>query len=128
MFGEEPIFGQKIITVDEKERIIIPPYTKREEGEKLVLCWDEDLKLYKILSINKIVENIKKIDEIIEKTSEKTKILKYKLNKLNLVRSILICDTVDKQGRYSVKDIFNKKEKILTIGCYVSLIIDKLNK
>ena len=37
MFGEESIYGQSIIHLDDKRRIILPKYTYAEKGDKLVI-------------------------------------------------------------------------------------------
>ena len=63
MFADETLLGQYEAKTDNKGRIIIPKWTKREAGEVLICLKDTSLNAYRIY-------NEKNVDYIIEEFSK----------------------------------------------------------
>ena len=42
MFGENEIYGQKIMNIDAKNRIVLPSFTGSTSGEKMVIQREEE--------------------------------------------------------------------------------------
>ena len=78
MFGEEKMFGQTEVSVDEKNRFVLPLFTKREQGDNLVLVEDNDLNIFRIYHIDAIEKMFDQINEKLKssKTDEERKINK----------------------------------------------------
>ena len=126
MFGDIPIIGKNEVNVDSKGRIFIPAYTKREKGETLVLCKDNDLNIHVIYSSKRIEESLEKIDKKIENAKTDKERVKYKKAKYEILKSIIKTANVDSQGRMLIGLEFKEYEKVLTIGNYDSLIIEPI--
>ncbi|MBR6690475.1 MAG: hypothetical protein IKL65_04015 [Bacilli bacterium] len=124
MFGEKPMFGQNEIKVDEKGRIFIPAYTKREPGEELVLMYNENLKLHEIYSVQKLDDRFKKLSDLIDKSITKKEKNFYEKMLLELSKSILRSETIDCQGRFLTGKVFEGQEKVLCTGAHDHLIIE----
>lgn len=128
MFGDEVILGQSQLTVDQKGRVFIPPYTKREEGDRLVLFYDNDLNVYEIHSFDEIKKEISKIKNKIENSKTKLEKIEYKKELYEYSKSILMCSRVDKNGRALFSDVFKPGSTLLSIGCKDYLTIEPPKK
>ncbi len=126
MFGDVPIIGKSEVNVDPKGRIFVPAYTKREKGETLVLCKDNDLDVYVIYSSKKIEEILETIDKKIENSKTDEERIRYKKERLEILKSIIKMANLDKQNRMLIGLEFKEYEKVLTIGNYDSLIIEPI--
>ena len=126
MFGDIPIIGKNEVNVDSKGRIFIPAYTKREKGETLVLCKDNDLNIHVIYSFKRIEESLEKIDKKIENSKTDEERIRYKKERLEILKSIIKMANLDKQNRMLIGLEFKEYEKVLTIGNYDSLIIEPI--
>ena len=126
MFGDIPIIGKNEVNVDSKGRIFVPAYTKREKGETLVLCKDNDLNIHVIYSFKRIEESLEKIDKKIENSKTDEERIRYKKERLEILKSIIKMANLDKQNRMLIGLEFKEYEKVLTIGNYDSLIIEPI--
>lgn len=128
MFGEESIYGQSEVTLDDKGRIILPTDTKREKGDSLVLARDNDTLQYEICSYqmfdkiinelrNKVLNSTNKIDEIY-----------YKKRIYEISKSIVKKLKVDSQGRVNIGKIYGEIDKILCIGACDRLILEPVDE
>ena len=86
MFGETGIFGQHELSIDSKGRIAIPVNTKREEGEELVLLYNDELKVYEIYSSRRLEERYKELNEFILNSKNERQKKFYELRLLKLSR------------------------------------------
>ena len=123
MFGEEAMFGQTELKIDSKTRLIIPAYTKREEGDKLILVEDTDLNIYRILKQEVATSSYYKTKEELLKTNDPEEEIKLKLELLKLGGKILKKLEVDKQGKVLLGERFKNVEKVNVIGSCDHLIL-----
>ncbi len=129
MFAEKPLYGIKEIAIDDKGRIMLPKFTKRETGDELILLFDSKTSQYKIY-------NSKRYDEIIDilqkyslKAINKSDRLKYKKRIYEMCKNVLRTLTVDKQNRVFLGKIFpNSTRRILCTGVSDHLIIKPINE
>lgn len=125
MFGEKPIFGQNEITIDSQGRMFVPANTKRENGEELVLLYNDNLKLFEMYSVEKLKIRFENLAELIEKARTKKEKAFYEKMLLELSKSVLKNGKVDAQGRFSVGKVFEPNEKLLTTGAFDHLILEQ---
>ena len=124
MFGDQSIYGQSTIHLDDKKRIILPKYTFAEEGDSLlVLNEGEYLTIH---SEKEFEEKLKQKELELEEASSKTKKSK-KRELLILYSSILKKVTCDKQGRITLGNIIDSNE-IKCIGAREYLILEPQKK
>ncbi len=109
MFGEKSIYGQSIVHIDDKNRIILPKYTYAEPGDKLLVINEGEY-----LAIHSE-------QEIEEKLKQKEKELDKK-ELFMLYSSILKKVECDKQGRITLGDITDSNE-LECIGAREYLIL-----
>lgn len=128
MFGEEILLGQNELKVNSKGRIFIPADTKREQGEKLILLYNEELGVHEIYSVKTIEEMFKKLNDNILNSKTKEEEIVYKKRLYQLSKSILRCEKVDCQGRILTGKVFEGQEKVLSIGVQDHLIIEPIKK
>ena len=124
MFGEESIYGQSIIHLDDKNRIILPKYTGAEKGDKLVIVRKKG---YLSVEREDILDSkIKELERLCLKSvdSEKTK---YEIEFYKMCSSILKKVTCDSQGRITLGNIVDRNE-IKCIGARQSLILEPQKK
>lgn len=129
MFGEEPLKEEQTVelTLDDKDRILIPDFTKREKGDVLVVYKNKD-NTCTILNFNKfeqVYDYLKKmsLDETVP--LEERKINRKKI--LNLCKSVLKKSTVDAQGRITIGNLFKGRKKVLVTGKKDYLIIKPID-
>lgn len=123
MFADETLLGQCDAKTDNKGRIIIPKWTKREAGEVLICLKDKSLNLYRIYnenSIDYIIEEIKKFKEKCKNIEDLEQIKKIELE---FYKSIIIKAKVDKQGRFLIGEELQEKTLKL-IGAGNNLILE----
>lgn len=128
MFAEEPIFGKNEMSVDEKGRIFIPAYTKREPGEDLVLIENKDLDAYEIYSVLKLKERYEELNKLMYESTKKADKRKYQKMILEISKSIILSRKVDKQGRILTGKVFEGCDKVSITGVCDHLIIEKIKK
>ena len=119
MFGEESIYGQSIIHLDDKKRIILPKYTYAEAGDKLLVINDGEY--LSIHSEQEFEEKLRQKELELEKSNLKLKNAK-KRELLILYSSILKRVTCDKQGRITLGNITDSSE-LKCIGAREYLIL-----
>lgn len=121
MFGEGNIYGQTSVTLDSKDRIVLPTFTYAEHEDELLVINKEDyLYVCKEEKIENIVSNLEQ-KYIYSNLDEKKQI---ELRLLKIYRSILKKVEVDKQKRINLGGIEIPDKKILCIGTRDSLILD----
>ena len=123
MFGEEAMFGQTELKIDNKTRLIIPAYTKREEGDKLILVEDADLNIYRILKLEVATTSYYKTKAELLQTNDPEEEIKLKKELLKLGGKILKILEVDKQGKVLLGERFKNVEKVNVIGSCDHLIL-----
>ena len=124
MFGEEALLGKIELTLDSKNRLILPTSTKREPGEVVVIVEDKDLDLYKIYSESKITAIFDKLNEELIKATKKTDEINYKKKILELSRTIIRSVKVDKQGKIYLGTKFTNVTNVNLIGAYDHMILE----
>ena len=76
MFGENLLIGQKIVKIDGKNRIYLPPFTKAEKNDEIALINKIDstgypyVKLYLLKKYKEIAERLQKLQENATSTQE----------------------------------------------------------
>jgi len=124
MFGEEKILGQIEATIDDKNRLILPIFTKREKDDNLVLIEDKDFNIFRIYTFEQISKIFEKINDNLLKATTEKEIKKYKKQTYNLSKSILKSSKVDKLGRVAVGETFSEIDKVNVIGAYDHVILE----
>lgn len=124
MFGEEYLKGQSEAKFDQKGRMIIPIWTKREEGDNLVCIKDERLNLYRIYNGKIIDSYIKKFEEIKLKCITIEDLETIKKIELEFYKSIISTAKLDKQGRFMINDNELKGKTVKIIGAGNNLILE----
>ncbi|MBQ9072205.1 MAG: hypothetical protein IJY25_03515 [Bacilli bacterium] len=132
MFRTEGICGQLEMSVDDKNRMILPEHTGAEPGEKLVIVRNKESKCYDIyaekhyqkklqLQIDYLENKLKTAIDI--KMREKLQLL------LNDIYSCILAEvTCDKQRRIVITSILEENEKVTkvkTIGAFDHLMLRK---
>ena len=80
MFGEEEIFGNFKISIDERNRIVLSSFTHAEKGDKIIIQKDTDgLIISNELRIIKIMEELEEALKFVKNSSE-GKIIKEKID------------------------------------------------
>ncbi len=121
MFGEGNIYGQTSVSLDTKDRIILPVFTYAEPKDELLVINKEDyLYVCKEEKIENIVNNLEQ-KYIYSNLDEKKQI---ELELLKIYRAILKKVEVDKQRRLNLGGIDILDKKILCIGAKDSLILE----
>lgn len=127
MFGEKSLYGNDVLKIDDKGRIFLPKYTKKEKDDELVLRYDEENAKYEIYSIDRYDQ----IMNILEKYSIKSTNVKerkyYEKRIYEISKSILKKLKVDSQGRVNIGDIDTESSKILCIGARDHLILEPVD-
>lgn len=124
MFGEERMFGQSEQIIDKKTRLVLPSYTKREEGEKLLLIEDKELNIYRIFR-KEIISGVFDINnEKLLNVKKSSEILKIKKELLKLSKMVLKSLEVDKNGRVILGETFKNIEKVNVIGASDHIILE----
>lgn len=128
MFGEKSIYGQSSVKIDNKGRMFLPAFTKREIGDNLVLIRDNDISRYKICSSNRLDEIIKELRQ--KKLAALTEIEKenYSKAELLLIKSFIKNLKVDNQKRVNTGKIFEGIDRILCIGDFDSIILEPIEE
>lgn len=75
MFAEQEMLGQATIVMDSKKRIILPPFTYREEGDTLVVIVDNKENLVELMEFNQLYQKY----QMIRKEGNLTYLKKYYL-------------------------------------------------
>ena len=119
MFGEQSIYGQSNVRIDDKNRIILPKYTYAEAGDKLLVINDGEY--LSIHSEQEFEEKLRQKELELEKSSLKQKNAK-KRELLILYSSVLKRVTCDKQGRITLGNITDSNE-LKCIGAREYLIL-----
>ena len=121
MFGKESIYGQLSVTLDEKNRIILPKFTYVEPKETLLVVDKEQyLSICREEKIDKIIKDLER--KYVFSSFESKKEIDIQL--LKIYRSILKKVQSDNQHRISLGGIDIQDKKILCIGAKDSLILD----
>lgn len=128
MFGEKPMFGQAEVSIDNKGRIFLPTFTSREEGDQVVLVFNDILGVHEIYSVSALEEKFKQIEEQIVKATTKKEEIFYKKRLYQLSKSVLRSVKVDSQGRVLVGKTFEGEDKLLTTGAYDRIMIEPIKK
>ena len=124
MFGEERMFGQSEQIIDKKTRLVLPSYTKREEGEKLLLIEDKELNIYRIFR-KEVISGVFDINnEKLLNVKKSSEILKIKKELLKLSKMVLKSLEVDKNGRVILGETFKNIEKVNVIGASDHIILE----
>lgn len=124
MFGEESIYGQSIIHLDDKKRIILPKYTSAEKGDKLVIVRRKGLLYVEREDI--LDAKIKELERLCSRSVEPKK-TKLEVEFYKMCSSILKKVTCDSQGRITLGNITDSDE-IKCIGARESLILEPQKK
>ena len=121
MFGEESMYGQSVVHLDNKNRIFLPKFTYVEKDDSLLIIDKEDyLSIYKE---DLFEEKIKYLEDLyINSDSNRKREIDVEL--LKLYSSILKKVKADNQHRISLGGIETDKEEFLCIGARNHAILD----
>lgn len=128
MFGEKPLYGIDELKVDIKGRIFLPKYTKREQGDELVLLYDKKTSKYEIYSVKRYNEIMDILQKYSLKAVNESDRSKYKERMNQMCKSILKKVTVGTQNRIAIGKIFPNTNKVLCTGVYDHLIIEPIEE
>ena len=107
MFGDESIYGQSTIHIDDKKRIILPKYTGAKKGDKLVIVRKKG---YLHVEREDILDTkIKELERICSRSVDPEK-TKLEIELFKMYSSILKKVTCDSQGRITLGDIVDSRE------------------
>ena len=117
MFGENEIYGQKIMNIDVKNRIVLPSFTGSASGEKMVIQREEEtFNLMLQRYINLLTE---RYERIITLSNNKNEIFKARQELENLYNTILTMVETDYQKRivlpWEEMNMKEEKQKILKL-------------
>ena len=124
MFGEQSIYGQSTVRLDDKKRIILPRFTFAEAGDNLLVVNEgEYFSIYKEKILEEQIE--RKELEFEMANSRQKKVMKKEL--LILYSSILKKVVCDKERRITLGDIIDGDE-IQCIGAKNHVILKVKNE
>lgn len=63
MFAEQEMLGQATVSIDQKKRIILPPFTYREEGDTLILINGYQENFVELMAYEKFCQLFQKIKD-----------------------------------------------------------------
>lgn len=113
MFGEESIYGQSIIHIDDKNRAFIPKFTGVEKDDNLlILNKGEHIDIY---SVEAFEESLKQLEKSFFGNDLQMK-QQLDLEILKLYSSILRKVKVDSQARINFGNVELEDKEILCIG------------
>lgn len=127
MFGEKPLYGTVELKVDNHGRVYLPKYTQKEVNDELVLIYDEEIMKYEIYGIDKFNKIMEILGKYAIKSTIKSERLYYKRRICEISKSILKKLKVDNHGRISLGENYVNEDKVLCIGAYDHLIIEKID-
>ena len=127
MFGDKPIFGQTILNIDSKNRIIVPIYTNREYGEELLLLYNKDFDIYEIYSTKRLEERYIHLNYLVLNATNKKEKNFYEKRLLELSKSILKSIKVEVNGKIALGKYFEGQKELLCTGANDHLIIEPVN-
>lgn len=132
MFGEETIYGQATMSLDDKNRIILPKFTHREVGDKLVIVKNDESNSYDVYREDKYSEKLKAqidyLEDKLNKTIDQKKREELQVLLNDLYSHVLASVKCTYQGRIVITSILEKGEKldqVEVIGAYDHLMIKK---
>lgn len=126
MFGENSIYGKKVLNKDSKGRIFLPSFTGASDKDQLLLVENnENIDLYKEETYDKL---IKELYGIYSNEIDIEKRLKLKSTIERLCSVILKKVSVDKQRRILITPYFNEEESIECFGAKDHLVLCKIKK
>lgn len=114
MFGDKPIFGNKTIKIDNKNRCIIPKFTGIEEGESLSLVKRDDF--YFLYSTEQISSIINDLEANIARMPKGEKYEELKQAYINYCCSIIKSGEVDVQNRFNLSDCDAFQDEVVCVG------------
>ena len=124
MFGEESIYGQSTIHLDDRKRIILPKYTGAEKGDKLVIVRKKG---YLTVEREDILDSkIKELEKLCSHSVDPEK-TNLEIEFFKMCSSILKKVTCDSQGRITLGDTIDSNE-IKCIGAREYLILEPQKK
>lgn len=113
MFGQESIYGQRMVTVDHKGRLMLPKFTGIEPQEILLIVDNIDyLSLYK----EEMIETKIKMLEELYINSDSDKKRKIELELLKIYESVLKKVKSDNQRRINLGEIKTDSNNFLCVG------------
>ena len=102
MFGQDMMFGQKNIKIDEKGRIILPNFTYVESKDIVLLGISDNDGNFKMFSKNEVVKAINNMIEE-QKTVNDLKRFKFLTEQINSFQSSILTEcVVDNQKRITI--------------------------
>ena len=124
MFGDKPMLGQTKLTIDDKNRIILPKCANSQSGEELIILNNKEFKVYEIYSIKRLEEKYKELDNIILNVKSKKGKKFYKKRLLELKKSVLENSIVSSDGGIELGETFKEYKEVICTGAYDRLIIE----
>lgn len=127
MFAEECLMGQCELKADKKGRIIIPKWTNREVGEKLVIVKDDDFNVYRLYKEDIINQTFKDYKIKKEKANSQKSKKEIKKEELEFCKSIITTAILDRQGRFLIgtEEVIDKTLNAIGAGDHLILELKK---
>ena len=116
------------VSIDNKGRIFLPTFTSREEGDQVVLVFNDILGVHEIYSVSALEEKFKQIEEQMMQATTKKDVIFYKKRLYQLSKEILRSSKVDSQGRVLIGKTFEDENKLLITGAYDHIMIEPIKK
>lgn len=118
MFGEQEIHGCKQVTIDSKNRIVLPTFTNAEYQDKILIqSMGEELKIISKTSIDNLT---KKLETLIDNSKNVNDIKEAKALLEQIYISILGQAECDKQKRIILPlemCLIKPNNKMVMVGC-----------
>jgi DNA-binding transcriptional regulator/RsmH inhibitor MraZ len=123
MFGEEMLIGHNDVLVDNKNRIFLPTYTKREKDDEVLLMYDQDIDRYLLFSKKVIEKKISKLETLIATAKTEQERKECKLLLYTFYEGIIKRCRVDASGRISLGETFNVGDTLTIVGANDHLVL-----
>jgi len=128
MFGDKPLVGQYSYSIDEKNRMFLPSSTGRETGDRVYLCYDNDIEVYTLYPEKVIQEIFDNFNKKIMEAKTASELKEYKLMLLKYSKSVIKGLTVDSQGRVILSSEFWEYDSMNMVGAGNHLVLNPTNK
>lgn len=113
MFGEESIYGQRMVTVDHKGRLMLPKFTGIEAQEILLIV--DNIDYLSVCKEKMIEERVKQLKELYIDADLEGK-RKIELELLKIYESVLKKVKSDNQHRINLGEIKTESNNFLCVG------------
>ena len=121
MFGEKGIYGNSMVHIGDKQRLVLPKFTYVEKGDSLLIIDRQEF--ISVCTQDVLEKEIKSIEELYKRSNIYDR-KKIELDLLNLYKSIIKQVSVDSQHRINLGGIEIEEKDFLCIGAKDRIILN----